>query len=115
MKPTGIRCALIGIATLVAIGTVNQAGAAPNADAPQSVVVRYTDLEPSRPEDARRLYYRIKRAARTVCFNDPASNIERLKAYDKCMQQAITAAVERVRSEQVSAILRAQNPRSAKR
>jgi len=93
---------------------VNLASAA-EGDEPQSIVVRYTDLDPSQPDDARRLYSRIKRAARKVCYNDPSSNLERLVLYEECRGRAITAAVEKVRSEQVSAIFRAQNPRAPNR
>lgn len=115
MNSTGKRRALIGVVALAAVWTANLASAAPEGGEPQKIVVKYTDLDPSRPEDARRLYGRIKRAARAVCYNDPSSNLERLKTYENCLKQAVTAAVEKVQSEQVSAILRAQNPRSAKR
>jgi UrcA family protein len=115
MNSTGKRRALVGIAALAAVATVNLASAAPEGDEPQSVVVRYADLDPSRPEDARRLYSRIKRAARKVCYNSPSSNLDRLIIYEECLEQAITAAVDKVRSEQVSAILRAHNPRAANR
>lgn len=114
MNLTGKRRALIGIAALVTVAAVNLASAA-EGDEPQSIVVRYTDLDPSQPDDARRLYSRIKRAARKVCYNDPSSNLERLVLYEECRGRAITAAVEKVRSEQVSAIFRAQNPRAPNR
>jgi UrcA family protein len=108
MKSTAKRHAFI--ATLVALATVNLAAAStPEAEKPQSIVVRYSDLDPSRPEDARRLYARIKRAARAVCFNDPNSDLQRLIAYEECLGRAMTEAVEKVQSEQVSAILHARN------
>jgi UrcA family protein len=115
MKSTAKRHALIGIATFAAVATVNLAAATPEADGPRSTVVHYTDLDLSRPSDARRLYSRIKRAARTVCYNSPSSDLKRLREYDECLGQAVTAAVEKVQSEQVSAIRRAHDPRPATR
>lgn len=115
MNSTGKRRGLIGIAALAAVATVNLARAAPEGEEPQTILVRYADLDPSRPEDARRLYRRIERAARKVCFNYPSSNLERLMLYEDCRGRAIAAAVEKVRSEQVSALLRSENPRAPSR
>lgn len=115
MKSTAKPHALIGIATLAAVATVNLAAATPEADEPRSAVVRYTDLDLSRPEDARRLYGRIKRAGRAVCDNHPSSDLKRLKEYEDCLKRAVAEAVEKVQSEQVSAIGRAHNQRAAKR
>jgi UrcA family protein len=109
MKLTAKRPVLIAMGTFVAVAAVNLAAATPEATAPQSRVVRYTDLDPTRPEDARRLYSRIKRAARAVCDNHPSSDLERLREYDKCLTQAMTEAVGKVHSERVSAILRTRD------
>lgn len=113
MKSTAKRYALLGIATLAAVATANLATAAPETDEPRSTVVRYGDLDLSRPEDARRLYGRIKRAARTVCDNHPLSDFKRLDEYEKCLGQAVGEAVEKVQSEQVTAIHRAHKGRLA--
>ena len=115
MKPTAKRHVLIAMSTLVAVATVDLASATPEANAPQSRVVRYTDLDPTRPEDARRLYSRIKRAARAVCDNQPSSDLALLREYDACMAQAMTEAVEKLRSDRVSAILRAHGPGASRR
>jgi len=96
------------------MATANLATATPEAEDPRSTVVHYEDLDLSRPEDARRLYGRIKRAARTVCDNHPSSDIKRLNEYEKCLGKAMTEAVEKVQSEQVTAIHRAHNQRLAK-
>lgn len=114
MKSTAKHHALLGIATLAAVATANLAAATPEAHEPRSTVVHYEDLDLSRPEDARRLYGRIKRAARTVCDNNPSSDIKRLNEYEKCLGQAVTGAVEKVQSEQLTAIHRAHNHRLAK-
>jgi UrcA family protein len=115
MKSTAKRHALIAIGMLAALAGANLAAATPDIGEPRTTVVRYADLDPSRPGDARRLYDRIKRAARAVCDNDPSSDLERLREYEKCLGQAVTEAVEKVQSEEVSAIHRARDPRPAKR
>ncbi len=114
MKSTAKRHALIGIATLVAVATVNLAAATPEADEPQSSVVHYADLDLSRPRDARRLYGRIKRAARMVCDNHPSSDLKRLNEFERCLVHATDEAVEKVQSEQLTAIHRAHNQRLAR-
>jgi UrcA family protein len=113
MKSTAKRHAPIGIATLAAVATANLAAATPEAAETHSTVVHYEDLDLSRPKDARRLYGRIKKAARTVCDNHPLSDFKRLTEYEKCLEQAVTEAVEKVQSEQVTAIHRAQKHRLA--
>jgi UrcA family protein len=109
MKPNAKRRVLIAVGTLVAVVSANLAAATPEANTRRSMAVRYTDLDPTRPEDARRLYSRIKRAARAVCDNDPSSELKRLREYDKCVAQALTEAVDKLQSERVSAILRAHD------
>jgi hypothetical protein len=79
MKSTAKRHALIAIGTLAALAGANLAAATPEVGETRTTVVRYTDLDPSRPE------------------------------YEKCLGQAVTEAVEKVQSEQVSAIRRAHN------
>ena len=113
MKSPAKRYA-ITIAALAAMATANLATATPASEAPRSTVVRYGDLDLSRPGDARRLYGRIKRAARTVCDNHISSDIKRLNEYEKCLGKAMTEAVENLQSEQVTAIHRANNQRLAK-
>jgi UrcA family protein len=114
MKSAAKRHALIGIAALVAVATANLAPAAEEVDVPQSTVVHYADLDLSRPKDAHRLYGRIRRAAATVCANHPDGSLERFKEYKKCLGKAVTEAVEKVQSEQVTAIHRARGQRLAK-
>jgi UrcA family protein len=114
MKSIAKRHLLLGIATFAAVMTANLATATPEADEPQRAVVRYGDLDLSRPADARRLYGRIKRAARAVCNNHPSSDIMRLNEYEKCLRRAVSEAVEKVQAEQLTAISRAHNRRMAK-
>jgi UrcA family protein len=98
------RCAHIAVATLAAGLAVSHAwGASPWQEA-RSVVVRYTDLDLSRPRDARVLYDRIHAAARLVCRNvgDETADLARLSEYRRCVHQAVANAVANVSSTEVT-------------
>lgn len=103
------RYALVGIAALAAVLTANLASATPEDDGPRTLVVRYSDLDLSQPGDARRLYARIKVAARSVCDNSPSSDLMRLAQYEKCMNQAIRRAVGTVNAAQLNKIREADS------
>ena len=105
------RCALIGIATLAAGVAVNQASAATRDDTPRSVVVRYSDLNLSQPQDARTLYARIQTAARVACGDILSADLARFGQYHNCVDQAVTNAVAAVSARQVTEIHEAQSRR----
>ena len=105
MKSTIGKCyAFAGVALLAASLTANLASAATPDEGPKQSVVKYSDLDLSRPKDAHRLYSRIKRAARQVCDNNPSSDLRLLKVYESCMARAINDAVEQVQSVKVAEI-----------
>ena len=108
------RCALIGIATLAAGLAVNQASAAPWDDAPPSVVVRYSDLNLSQPQDARTLYARIQTAARVACGDISSADLARFGQYHNCVDHAVTNAVAAVSARQVTEIHEAQTQRQSR-
>jgi UrcA family protein len=108
------RCALIGIATLAAGLAVNQASAAPWDDTPRSVVVRYSDLNLSQPQDARKLYNRIQAAARQACGDIASSDLARFGQFHNCVDQAVTNAVAAVSARQVTEIHEAQSQRQSR-
>jgi UrcA family protein len=91
---------------LAAALTANLASAATADDGARQAVVKYSDLDLSQPNDARRLYRRIKQAAREVCENNPQSQLELLRRYKECMAKAVNDAVGQVQSTQVAAIHR---------
>ena len=99
------RCAHVAIATLAAGLAVNHAWAAPDDnEVARSIVVRYSDLDLSRPKDARTLYYRLNAAARSVCTNIGVQedNLASLSEYHRCIRNAVTNAVASVGSEQLT-------------
>jgi UrcA family protein len=107
------RYAVVAIATLAAGLAVNHAGAAEPTQAP-TVVVRYADLDLSRPKDAQRLYYRLYAAAQKVCrasglgSGGGMEDLARLRQFHDCLDRALTNAVTDVNSSQVTAIQQAE-------
>ncbi len=101
-------CALMSLG-LAAVLTAPMASAAtPGPDDVKTVVVSYQDLDLSQPKDAHRLFGRITRAARSACDNNPDSDLGRLAAYKSCMHTAITNAVSRVNSPQLTGVYRTE-------
>jgi len=109
------RCVLIGVATLAAGLAVNQASAAPWDDAPRSVVVRYSDLNLSQPQDARTLYARIRIAARVACGDVQSADLARFAQFHNCVDQAVTNAMSTLSAQQVTEIREARSQRQSRR
>ncbi len=96
-------CALTTLA-LASLLTAQAALATPPQDEVKTVAVHYRDLDLSQPQDAKRLYWRIKSAARIACDNDPESDLIRLAEYKRCMREAVANAVAQVKSPQLTGI-----------
>ncbi len=99
------HCALLATATLATGLTVDHASAASALDdEPKNVVVRYSDLNLSQPQDASTLYNRIQRAARVACENGEAESLARLQRFHRCVDQAVTNAVATINSQRLTEI-----------
>jgi UrcA family protein len=83
------------------------ASAATVDDELETVVVRYSDLDLSRPSDAQRLYARIKNAARVACGDVGLEQLAQRASFERCKAQAVTAAVEHVNSTRVTQLRQA--------
>jgi UrcA family protein len=103
------RCALICVATIGAGLAVNQASAASSDDALRSVVVRYSDLNLAKPQDARTLYARIQTAARLACGDVENADLARFARFHNCINDAVTKAVSSVNIQRVTEIHEAQS------
>jgi UrcA family protein len=102
-------CALMSVALATLLTAQETSAVTPGeSGAVKAVVVRYQDLDLSQPKDAERLYGRITRAARLACDNNPDSDLGRLAIYENCMREAITNAVSRVNSPQLTSVYRAE-------
>jgi UrcA family protein len=100
-------CVLTAVA-LTGFLTAHAASAAPADAGPRTAVVKYRDLDLSQPKDVRRLYGRIKSAAREVCDNDPGFDVHRLSIFKSCMRDAVSDAVSQVQSPQLTNIRQAE-------
>ena len=98
------RCAHVAIATLAAGLTFDHAWAAAPNDEPRSVVVRYADLDLSRPKDVTTLYHRMQTAARSVCHDMSVWNddLAAFNEYHRCVRRAMEKGVASVRSERLT-------------
>jgi UrcA family protein len=115
MKSTIAKyCALVGIVTLAAGLSINQASAASSDDIVKSVVVRYSDLDLSEPKDARALYRRIQTAALVACGEVGPNQLAHLKQFHDCVDQAVANAVAHVNSQQVTEIHEARIQRQSR-
>lgn len=68
----------------------------------QTVRVSYGDLDIERPEGAKRLYARLKRASRTACGVDSyivLGSIERVVESKQCYRDMLDRFVERIDSD----------------
>ncbi len=105
MKSTIVkRCVLMGVATLAAGLAVSQASAAPSESEAPHIVVRYSDLNLSQPEDARTLYGRIRRAAREACRDVGLDDVWFGMKFHNCVDRAVTNAVAKISSPRVNEI-----------
>jgi UrcA family protein len=97
---------LIGALTLQAISPLGLA--AVPADDARREVVRFADLDLTRPAGAQELYRRIKHAARNVC-----ETFDRLGYDPSCVDQAIARAVADVDAPLLTARRQASTHREA--
>ncbi|MDE2220299.1 MAG: UrcA family protein [Gammaproteobacteria bacterium] len=88
-------------ATIAQAALVSTASAgAPAGD----VTVRFSDLDLSRRADVARLYQRIRAAARASCGAEVLTGSHLLNAgQQRCVDEAVEAAVAKVHNEQLSA------------
>jgi UrcA family protein len=81
-------------------------GTASASNAPD-VIVRYADLDLSRPSDVERLYSRLQTAADSICLSSSPYELARYAAYQRCLQAVLDRAVSQVPSQALLALHRA--------
>jgi UrcA family protein len=87
---------MIKTLTILLGGLVLTSAFVPTADAVDSVVVRYSDLDLATPAGASALYHRIQRAASTVCPDFRPGDVRRIRIWRTCYNEALVTAVGRV-------------------
>ncbi len=85
-------------ATLAAAST----GSASASDAP-AIKVSYQDLNLRQSADARLLYARLQQAAAQVCPAVPPYELARYAVYQRCINAALSAAVQAIEKQHSSA------------
>lgn len=106
-----LRYLSIGLVALAASLAANLAAATiPSEVDVKTLVVRYSDLDLSKPQDAQRLYERIEHAAWSVCDRYPSTvrDLHTIGNYKLCIKRAVSEAVATVRATQPPERLYAQ-------
>jgi UrcA family protein len=96
--------ALLLMATCGLCATTLAAAASHDEEVPR-VVVKYSDLNLSNPEDAATLLHRIEQAARRVCPDADLLNLRALQVSVQCRRQAVARAVGAIDSPTLNALL----------
>jgi UrcA family protein len=97
---TGLSC-LLG--TLAASGAMSSSARA-FEQTPISKLVRFSDLDITRPAGAQVLYHRIQAAAGQVCALPISRTLATLQQEHACIRTAIDKAVRQVDSAQLTAL-----------
>lgn len=99
-----VRTLLLGVAAGLSLGAqAGETSLAPRVS--HSVVVSYADLDLAEADGARKLYARLKAAARQVCGPVPSVREHRETAdYQACHARALSKAVNRIGSQQLYAL-----------
>jgi UrcA family protein len=100
------RLAPLPLLILCALTAIAPVGTASASNAPD-VVVRYADLDLSRPSDVERLYSRLQTAADSICLSSSPYELARYAAYQRCLQAVLDRAVSQVPSQALLALHRA--------
>ena|SRR5690349_16424581 len=87
-------------ASILSLTTLAARGASPADDA-YSVTVSFADLDLHREAGIARLYARIRGAARRVCEQQASDQLVN-QTYPVCVKRAVSAAVARIDSPQLS-------------
>jgi UrcA family protein len=87
-------------AALVLSGSIlSVANASPPSDVP-TAVVKFGDLDATRPAGKEELYRRLTQAAHTVCRSlepgDSRANLQLIPLYKACIDQAVSGAVVQI-------------------
>ena len=85
-----VATAVLGVLPLLTLSA--NCPAAALSDDVRTQIVKFADLDLTRPAGAQTLYHRIQGAARTVCEVDDGADLDRAP-YQQCVSAAIARAV----------------------
>ena len=92
---------VVGMAVAIAAASLLASVASAKGDA-VSAVVAYSDLDLTQSADATRLYSRLRYASQKVCASYASRELRMQRLYAACMDDALSAAVERVNDAKLS-------------
>jgi UrcA family protein len=105
-----VRSAVLSLCSATALSLV--AGSALAAYEPLQKVVRYSDLDLAKTEDAAALYTRLERAAKSVCRETFAGrDLTSKRMRLACQSEALAAAVAEIDSAALTALHAAEQER----
>jgi UrcA family protein len=88
-------------------------GAIAAAQTEESIHLSYVTADVTEAEGAKRLYRRIKRAARMVCHAPDLREQPAWEAYQRCYDRAVDDAVAKVGASALTALHRSKTQRNA--
>jgi len=101
-----LTATLVSACAVGLLGSGLSVARAADVAAPESVVVKYSDLDVATHEGALELSRRIAAAAHRVCPDADTPSLAAKMASWSCRRQAIDRAVESVNSPQVATLLK---------
>ena len=109
--------ALLASTILLSCSILSAAKAAPPSD-PATAVVKFGDLDATRPAGKEALYRRLTRAARVVCRSlEPSDSVTKtllIAPYKACLEHAVFGAVAQIARPEFTDYVSARMPSSAK-
>jgi UrcA family protein len=91
------------VATLVALVCIANAGTGQTSE-PLTKKIVYNDLDANTDAGAKLLYVRLRFAAREVCTPYESIELSRLRAWQTCVNNALTSAVQQINKPTVTAL-----------
>jgi UrcA family protein len=101
---------VVGAALAIAAATLIADIAAAKEQGAVSTVVKYSDLDLTRPSDTARLYARLKYASQKVCNSYDTRDLKMRELHAACFDKALSSAVAEVNDARLTS-LHAAEPR----
>jgi UrcA family protein len=106
VRRTAKRTAVLAFTAAAILGATANAHAT-EPYAPPQMEIRYSDLNLQTSEGAKRMYTRLRMAARTVCENvSTTRDIGAPSSRERCYQESLSRAVDALGAESVAALHR---------
>jgi UrcA family protein len=105
------RTALVGFAVLVSGAAVAQEPTTNVTVTAPSITIKYSDLNLATPSAVEVLYRRVEVAAKEVCNHGETRELARQILAEKCVNEAMTNAIQKIDVPQLNALYRTKSNR----